>query len=128
MIRRPGRQSVQKLYTQETDRNFISVNHTMPMNEAEISQNIHENMNRTNNDMHQLGSSNTSFANNLQFSSERPSVNMTLQSRLSALINPKTRSSMNSGLIVFKKPNKDYEKRSTQMVFDELKMDKTHTR
>lgn len=50
---------------------------------------------------------------------------MTLESRLAALINPKNPNNANSGLIVFKKQNRDYEKRSTQMVFDELKLDKT---
>lgn len=54
---------------------------------------------------------------------------MTLQSRLSALINPQNRSSVNSGLVVFKKPKNEYEKRSTQvMSFDEFKMDKSLTK
>jgi hypothetical protein len=51
--------------------------------------------------------------------------NMTLESRLSTLINPNNRTSSNSGLIVFKKQNHDYKKRSSQMVFDELRMDKS---
>lgn len=48
---------------------------------------------------------------------------MTLQSRLSTLINPGSRGSVNGGLVVFKKPKEGYEKRSTQLVFDELKVD-----
>jgi hypothetical protein len=43
---------------------------------------------------------------------------------LSALINPKNRLSTTSNLVVFKKPNQAYTKRSSQMVFDELKLDK----
>jgi hypothetical protein len=56
----------------------------------------------------------------------RPSnlSNITLESRLSALINPTSGKSRKSNLIVFKRQNHDYEKRSTQLVFDELKLDK----
>jgi len=50
--------------------------------------------------------------------------NVTLESRLSALINSKNRLSTASNLVVFKKPNQSYTKRSSQMVFDELKLDK----
>ena len=117
-----------RLHSQETDRNFISVNHSMPMNENEISQTIQEHMNRTNNDM-QFTMNNTSFSNDVPHPSSINRVsnasNITLESRLSALINPKARNSAYSGLIVFKKHNKEYEKRSTQLVFDELKLNKS---
>lgn len=63
-VRKPGQKaSMDKLRPPQSDRNYLSVNHSLPINEAEISQSIQDHMNNISGSFMDRTLGNTSFLN-----------------------------------------------------------------